>query len=511
VEAGGTPTGAPDDSHGEASRAALGALSDRLDKMCERLSVSEADRAELSGVSKNVDQASQRLQATEAAVSALSERVDQACQRLQETPRVGISPKGDIGGQLDMRGILDTLMEQVAELQQKVDVGQTESTRCPGDKDSSLSPGDKDSSLNFSLTEKSRKDLSFADPLVSQARPSSKEDDDGEVDMLGPASSSDKPGGRRGGGLAGGHDDALDGLVGDGRKPGRGGGGSGDILDSLVGGGDGHGAAGGGGRPRPPSIKVEAGDDRSPLAPVAEESSDVDVGEQSHESHHSRASQDSQGKIRGSSQQGRLGSKSRSPLESPNGGSDGPLCVSQMSMSGNEVSVGVDYSVEDSLELDKCDHVEAVKPNALRRQAALGLQGAAGAGTDGAPAPSMGLPLPSRGAEPDLREGAPDALPKPKVAGVDVLDALMSPKSDMDTARADALDTAAQSKASSNPVVSPRTQPADEARLSNSKNAGSPDGDEYEQEEFEGDDMSVPESIPEESMEENSGSDEEDV
>jgi hypothetical protein len=58
-------------------------------------------------------------------------------------------------------------------------------------------------------------------------------------------------------------------------------------------------------------------------------------------------------------------------IESPNGGSaslsGGALGVSlasnplEVSQSCNEVSIGADYSVEDSTELDQCDHIEDVE------------------------------------------------------------------------------------------------------------------------------------------------------
>jgi len=55
--------------------------------------------------------------------------------------------------------------------------------------------------------------------------------------------------------------------------------------------------------------------------------------------------------------------------ESPSGsaGSMGNLDVS-ISCSCNEVSIGQDVSIEDSAELDKCDFVELVKPNAAHAQ-----------------------------------------------------------------------------------------------------------------------------------------------
>lgn len=165
--------------------------------------------------------------------------------------------------------------------------------------------------------------------------------------------------------------DVLDSLLGGGKsgglEPKKG---SGDVLDSLVGGGgDGEKKV----RPKPLSIETE--EKHGHLSRVEEESSDVDEVSQSAGSpanpktpasaSEKSASAKSQSKLTP------LGSKSQPsespqsavapvPLDSPGSGT---LEGSVSSAFGNEVSLGGDYSVEDSLELEKCaDFVEAVRP-----------------------------------------------------------------------------------------------------------------------------------------------------
>jgi hypothetical protein len=152
-------------------------------------------------------------------------------------------------------------------------------------------------------------------------------------------------------------EDALENLIG-GKKKAAGD----DELDKLLSTGAGGAAALGGGRPRPTALSSGFGEeDRSAshgLPSVAEEESS-DVAEQSHESRGSNAQRKGVKVVKATKVTSPAMSSPGSALEQ----SVGLLEASQASASCNEVSVSPDYSVEDSLELEKCDHWEKVQPN----------------------------------------------------------------------------------------------------------------------------------------------------
>lgn len=128
---------------------------------------------------------------------------------------------------------------------------------------------------------------------------------------------------------------------------GRGGNTGGDVLDNLTSGAALTSTNLLGSRPRPSPLKIEK-EDHALLAPVAEEP--CDIGEQSLESSSGLGIQNQQAHI----------IKSRAPTgepESPADGSDGALGMSIQS----NFEMNADYSVEDSMELEKCDHVEVVE------------------------------------------------------------------------------------------------------------------------------------------------------
>jgi len=240
----------------------------------------------------------------------------------------------------------------------------------------------------------------------------------------------------------------------------------GDALDSLVGGGGKTGGTtvgvGGSGRSHIAAHKPAEGDDAKgvggQLARVDEETSDL--GDQSLESRHSRSGS-------------RLspGSKSKSPAgaaapDSPQSLS-GPDRLLEVSASINEVSMGADYSVEDSCELDKCDFVEEVRTlGPLQKQVAATAKAAA-ASADGA-----------------ARTGALHA--EPKASTLSPLGAASS------GATAKAAPAAGSAAAGSSPVASPVAagRPGSPTK---GKDA------EYD-DDFDNMSMSVPESICEESV-----------
>jgi len=272
--------------------------------------------------------------------------------------------------------------------------------------------------------------------------------------------------------------------------------GGGDTLDALVGVSD---TTGSGGRRRPAPLKLGE-DDHAPLASVAEEEP-IDGGEQSLESRHS--SSGGHQKPTGVAA-AKAASKAKSPpaagvlasVESPaDGSSEGttPLGKSgleasqsnlEVSQSGNEVSVYGDYSVEDSLELEKCDHVEAVKPNPdspLRKASAMIDVGLTKVAASAAPS-----------AKAITRGGGAGEPAKAVAAPVDALDALLKPKSEVS---APALDRQLSPK-----KASPKNSPKALQKSGSPEKGEAKEEEAYADESFE-DDMSVPESIEEESME----------
>eukprot|EP00927_Polykrikos_kofoidii_P023700 TRINITY_DN21742_c0_g1_i1.p1 TRINITY_DN21742_c0_g1~~TRINITY_DN21742_c0_g1_i1.p1 ORF type:complete len:1794 (+),score=431.85 TRINITY_DN21742_c0_g1_i1:110-5491(+) len=147
---------------------------------------------------------------------------------------------------------------------------------------------------------------------------------------------------------AGGGGDAIDSLM-LGKKK-TGGEMGGDAFDTpLSGGGGANGGSGGsalGGRPRPSPLGFE--EDRAGLASVKEEDG--------HDATDSRGSRRTRGLMEKTEP-----ALSATVASSP-AGSTSALEASFTSQTAHEMSVGADYSVEDSTELeDKCDHWEAVQ------------------------------------------------------------------------------------------------------------------------------------------------------
>jgi len=371
-----------------------------------------ASEAALRSVTERLDAALQRLAAVEDASGAVRKDIEQ----LRGPRKVGISLAAESFSLEDARTRLELLSEQVTELQvarpavgggggagargklqaatpdASLNFSLTEQTDRPGRK------GGADDSLGLSMTE-SKKDFSLTDsvPILSAppqrrsgpstaAAPGSlsgvspavgvgagggDDDSEGSFDLEDEVGSGGKPSDLLGGGSSAsrrglGDDggDILDSLakglaVGPKRRDGLSGTGArsgADALDSLVGLSAG-GSSGTEGRGRGKQT-ASGGDDSGGghLARVDEETSDL--GDQSAESRASRS---------GSKQSPASRSKSSAVgvhvPESPSASfSGGPECGMEVSMSCNEVSYCGDYSVEDSQELDKCDHVEEVKP-----------------------------------------------------------------------------------------------------------------------------------------------------
>eukprot|EP00928_Gymnodinium_smaydae_P038959 TRINITY_DN26737_c0_g3_i1.p1 TRINITY_DN26737_c0_g3~~TRINITY_DN26737_c0_g3_i1.p1 ORF type:complete len:1730 (+),score=510.19 TRINITY_DN26737_c0_g3_i1:209-5398(+) len=296
----------------------------------------------------------------------------------------------------------------------------------------------------------------------------------------------------------------------------RGGDAGGDVLDSLMGGGGAskasseEGKSGGvlGNRPRPaPLAGIGAGADESHgtgggrgLASVAEEESVSDAGEVSVDSTGAKAG------LRA----GAIGSKVAvastpsvaSPAASSAASPHNPLDASvasqsnplDVSISCNEISMGPDISVEDSLELEKCDHVEVVQPSspAPKVATAVAKASAVSAGVTGALGSSLQAvrTTPAKAAAP----AASSVVATGAVAAASTVVTGVAPKA---AAKATAVATtvgvtgAPAAKAAAKATASPPKGPADA-------------DEEYGHESFE-DDISVAESI-EESLD-GSGSD----
>ena len=200
------------------------------------------------------------------------------------------------------------------------------------------------------------------------------------------------------------------------------------------------------------------------------------------------------------------GSASASADSPMNGSGALDASSSQVSASCNEMSIGMDYSVELSTELDeKCDFVEVVRPVAKRGLAGLGVAGTVGTIEEaaeeaeepprsGEKSETSGQPKEQVPAAP--LESAPDAL--------DALDALM-PKGE--AKKPDALDSLMSSKPDSRPgPAGPVLVPSPKAKESKSEK----EDDEYADASFDGS-MSVPESINEEASGSDAWGSEEDV
>jgi len=202
-----------------------------------------------------------------------------------------------------VRNKLDTLSEQVADLQSQVFKGSSSKTS------TTAREVVKDNSLNFSLTEDQTTDSRIGGGSLNFSLTEQVEQDD----------------------------DALAKIMSE------------------------------GGRPRPPALSLE---ESQTLASVAEEQSG-DIADDS--AVKGSSADDSAAKDGGGSgsDKGSVGlpGQSRTAAVTPKStksstGSPSREGVLEISQSANDVSVGFDISVEDSLQLeDECDHVENVKPN----------------------------------------------------------------------------------------------------------------------------------------------------
>eukprot|EP00933_Yihiella_yeosuensis_P039659 TRINITY_DN33771_c0_g1_i1.p1 TRINITY_DN33771_c0_g1~~TRINITY_DN33771_c0_g1_i1.p1 ORF type:complete len:1387 (-),score=430.78 TRINITY_DN33771_c0_g1_i1:373-4095(-) len=500
--------------------------------------------------------------------------------------KVGISLGGTASSSplSEVKGRLDILFEQVAELQNRSDHDDSSSGRVtrksPSDKprrrdaspsfDGSLNfslteqterpaMGGTlgDGSLNFSLTEQTRQDMSVSEgpaakrPIgLAKAIEADEEledfDSEDDVPSVGPSPAASSR--QRGG-------DTLDNLVQAGTTKNE----DKDKSD---------------GRPRPAAIKTSDDKLDRTLESVAEDISGTWPG--SNTSLTSDAGKKGKSPIAGKSPvaSGKSplsppsGSLARSPAavatgksptassvaESPMGGSGGILEASMVSASCNEVSIGGDYSVEDSLELEKCDHVEAVKPSGRdttpTKSKAIGVAGATIAEgpaeeeeedisvSSASLSKDSHLKSPaSASSSPSKAAKSPSAartlmeesgLLKPKAGigggGTDILDSFMTKAKAKVMSGAggtggggDALDSLLGGKTSSKGLASPAKSASASSALSpaasssgvptpKAKAKGSPkaelnskspgDDDEYGDESFE-DHMSVPESIEE--------------
>jgi len=256
----------------------------------------------------------------------------------------------------------------------------------------------------------------------------------------------------------------------------------------------GRGAAtsdGPGGRPRPAPLKTE---EEKSLPTVAEE---TELGEPTPTSKGSTV-----GKARNTKSPA-AGSASASADSPMNGSGALDASSSQVSASCNEMSIGMDYSVELSTELDeKCDFVEVVRPVAKRGLAGLGVAGTVGtieeAAEEAEEPPKSGEKSETSG---QPKEQAPAA---PLESAPDALDALM-PK--VEAKKLDALDSLMSSKPGPSPgPAGPVLVPSPKAKEAKSEK----EDDEYADASFDGS-MSVPESINEEASGSDAWGSEEDV
>eukprot|EP00931_Biecheleriopsis_adriatica_P046722 TRINITY_DN26856_c0_g1_i1.p1 TRINITY_DN26856_c0_g1~~TRINITY_DN26856_c0_g1_i1.p1 ORF type:complete len:1680 (+),score=520.77 TRINITY_DN26856_c0_g1_i1:66-5105(+) len=458
----------------------------------------------IASLKKQLESVVDRVAAAESTSSSMKKDVDSL---LGPRNKVGISMGGGNESPLaEVRGRLDMLFEQVAELQTKADDAEQSVSRAsaggsksgskrepavPASADASLNfslteqterpgmPGD--GSLNFSLTEQTTKDLLLPESGALGRRPAAglnssgpadeelEADSDIDEDILSRSASptaAAKAASKTGSGSDGTKDKKDD-----------------DALDSLMGKSDS--ASSLSGRPRPSPLEEEKAKEAASLAPVAEEASDA--GDPSPNSRGSAAGKRS------------LAKGSRSPaagssLESPLGGSGGALeasFASQVSVSCNEVSIGCDYSVELSTELDeKCDFVEAVRPISntnSRRQAS----GVAGSTIEEAGEESDEAPL----------KKAPATAAKPVGGGTgDALDSLVKPKAGGGGDMLDSLLSGAAKAKSPVAAVAAAKSPKAKAKAAATPSPEKDDDDDYGDASFE-DNMSVPESIEEESLE----------
>ena len=176
-----------------------------------------------------------------------------------------------------------------------------------------------------------------------------------------------------------------------------------------------------------------------------------------------------------------------------------PWADGKVSASCNEMSIGMDYSVELSTELDeKCDFVEVVRPVAKRGLAGMGVA-STGVGTIEEAAEEAEEPREKSEKTERPKEELSEASQKPAPAIVpDALDALM-PKSEAKAKGGDALDSLISSTTKPSTVVNPSPKATEMAKAEEKDK----EDDEYADASFDGS-MSVPESINEEA---GSGSD----
>jgi len=507
VTSGSGATGgtAPAQSSAPGVEAKLSDFKVRLEKAENRLEAAEEvsaslrkDLEQLQDVS-SLDEVREQLGEMRA---KLSEKQLQGHGTPSSVRKVGIG----IGGETDpvsspmsfFQNKLDNLSEQVADLHSKMlDGAGTASVAAKGEslKEGSLNfslTGERGGSLNYSLTEQSRQGGRNSRGGSRGNSPTNSIGDELE-DLV--KACEDVPAGKNRRGLGG---DVLDNLV---SKPSSGG--SNDALDSLVGGGGGSGKTGsdaldslvGGSsssgkkpekdRPRPPALSFDEEHSGHLPSVAEEESADLEVDESLNLAPGSASGSGSAG-IAGKMRTPKSMRSSPAGLESPSGG------ILEVSQSANEVSVGVDISVEDSLELEKCDHWEPVESAqvAAKAQASVSADRAAGGASGGGGASSTSsTPAGSPAASPaygSKSESPKDKLEKPQqTKAADALDSLMGPN-----------------KSSMAPMAgSPPGKAAGSVGLAGTKAVTKDDDDnEYGNESFDNDDMSVPESI-EESLE----------
>ncbi|CAE7387999.1 unnamed protein product [Symbiodinium natans] len=423
--------------------------------------------------------------------------------------KIGISmSSGNESPLAEVCGRLDLLTEQVAELQNRQEDSHTGSASLKGTRKDSVAsadgslnfslteqterPGAPGDSLNFSLTEQTAKgDFSSSEPFGKRpAGPGislEAAEEDSDLDEI--LSATDSPLGGVPGQLAAGLAE-----LGSGKDK------SADSSRAS------STSDGPGGRPRPAPLKTE---EEKSLPTVAEE---TELGEPTPTSKGSTSKASTPGKARPTKSPAALSASASASVDSPMNGSGAlDASSSQVSASCNEMSIGMDYSVELSTELDeKCDFVEVVRPVAKR---GAGLSNTVGTIEEAAEEEE---PVRDRSAdeksvkfeaksEATSLKSAPDAL--------DALDALM-PKGESEAKAkgGDALDSLLSSKPgppSSTPssppgpgnVLSPKAKEA--AKEAKKEETKEKDEDEYADASFDGS-MSVPESINEE---EGSGSD----
>lgn len=431
-------------------------------------------------------------------LAELSKKVNSGSPTGTPVRKVGIGIGGSSGEEPGsspiafVRNKLDLLSEQVADLQCKVASG-SNSGSATGAGASGLKSGEqsKENSFNFSITEAADQtgdrcagslNFSMTEPKPGGSRGNSR----GNSPLSSPRSVSDgdtspkrKDAPSVGIGGRGKKeekkqevdtdelDDLLDDIAGDSdskKKPK-------DAVDSLL--GKAAGSYTPDGRPRPPALDFEDQSCSKTLPSVVEEES-ADLNDSSKKMSASGGSPPASSKSGSGGAVAKAGTtksvtpkstKSSRSVESPTGGER-----LEISMSVNDVSIGCDISVEDSLQLeDECDHVEAVKPNPKLRDTMAAASAAAAASST-----------------------SPDAAAGEKAkAPTDALEALMGSSRPSPTMKLAPL-TATVGLGGAASSTSPKYSKTSPKSASQSKN-----DDENYDESFDEDDMSVPESIDE--------------